>query len=137
MGAHLGLWYEHSRNGAGKRQTTLMLKFLRHYLTTCLGFAAIAVAAPAAAQGDCSKPAVPSLVVDASTATQQDLAEAFKSVKKFERDSAVYRECLQNVTLAGGPDELAQLTSSSEDEVRALQTKFKALVAALQNQSAS
>ncbi len=114
-----------------------MSAYSRQTLTTFLGLAVLVGSAPAFAQGDCSKPAVPDLVVDSSTATQQDLAEAFKSVKKFERDSAVYRECLQNVTLPGGPDELAQLTSTSEDEVRSLQTKFKTLVAALQNQSAS
>lgn len=89
--------------------------------------------AAALAAGPCAKPDAPEISLDPASATQADMAQAFKTFRAFERDSGAYRDCLKTAELPGGPEEAEQLSEESLAEVRKLQQDFKTLVDAIRS----
>lgn len=99
--------------------------------------AAIALSGASAFAQECEKPTPPEITLNPSTATQNDMAQAFKTFRAFERASGAYRDCLKTVELPGGPAEAEKLAQESIAEVRKLQQEFKALVDAIRSRGGS
>lgn len=91
--------------------------------------AVAAISFGAAAQAaNCEIPALPSVDLNPSDASERDVFETYRSVKNFQREVAAYRECLAETGM--NSSRLSSLHNASIDQEEELVRDFNQVLTA-------
>lgn len=94
---------------------------MKKWIVSCSAIAALTLSLSAAA--DCIYPKAPEKTPDGKTASEAEMVEGMKALKKFDTEVNAYTACLEQETSARISEGSQQLQPDQVQQIKAIQSK--------------